>query len=107
MGALHKESPTAGGGRASTKIVQAAELNTLRSRATRSPTPAIHYLTAQLAFLADWKEDIDRRIDRAMQLQDRGALFAQEQDDLIDAVRAWRLAAASVALHPIDVRRAA
>ena len=73
MGALHKESPTAGGGRAST------ELNTLRSRATRSPTQAIHYLTAQLAFLADWKEDIDRRIDRAMQLQDRGALFAQEQ----------------------------
>ena len=104
MGALHKESPTAGGGRAS-KNIHSGWLNT--STANQSPTQAIRLLTARIAFLADWKEDIERRIAVARELLDRGALFAQEQDDLIDAVRAWRLAAASVALHSIDVRRAA
>ena len=64
---------------------------------------------ARLDALCVWRDDILDRIDRAKELQERGALFAQEQDDLIDAVRAWRLAAARVALdvgNADDMRRA-
>ena len=61
-------------------------------------------LTARLAALAAWRDDIQERIDRAICLQDRGALFAIEQDDLIDAVRAWKLAAARMVLD-LDRRR--
>jgi hypothetical protein len=55
-------------------------------------------LLAKLGTLVIWRDDILYRIDRAMQLQERGALFAIEQDDLIAAVAAWRLAAAGVVL---------
>ena len=58
----------------------------------------VRRLTAVLDAVAVRRDDLLDRIDRAMQLQERGALFAIEQDDLIDATAAWRLAAARVAL---------
>jgi hypothetical protein len=67
-------------------------------------------LTAELAALADWKEDIQRRLEHAIELQDRGVLFPIEQDVLSDEVRAWRLAAAHAVLDLAsedDMRRVA
>ena len=58
----------------------------------------VRRLTAVLDAVDVRRDDLLDRIDRAMQLQERGALFAIEQDDLIDATAAWRLAAARVAL---------
>ena len=58
----------------------------------------VRRLAALLDSLAVRRDDLLERIDRAQALQERGALFAIEQDDLIDAVRAWRLAAADVVL---------
>ena len=74
---------------------------------------ALRRLTARLDALCVWRDDIQRRIEHARELQERGALFRQEQDDLIDAVRSWRLAAArvgldlEVALRNATARRAA
>ena len=62
-------------------------------------------LTARLDAMVIWRDDIQRRIEHARELQERGALFAQEQDDLIDAVRSWRLTCARVVLN-LDGRRA-
>ena len=80
---------------------ECCRLASLRSRDTKNlpHIQALRRLTARLAFMADWRDHIVERIDRAMQLQERGALFAQEQDDLIDATRSWRLAAARVVLR--------
>ena len=77
-----------------------SRLGGLQSRDTKifPHIQALRRLTARLAFMADWRDDLAERIDRAMQMQERGALFPQEQDDLIDAVRAWRLTCARVLL---------
>ena len=56
--------------------------------------------------MADWRGDLAERIDRAIQMQARGALFAIEQDDLADGVRAWRAHATGIALDLSDTRRA-
>ena len=91
--------------------------NVLSSKPQSSPQQKSHAalrlnrLTAKLDALAVWRDDLADRIDRAMQMQDAGCLFHIEIDDLADAVRVWRLAAARVALDldakPLgDVRRA-
>ena len=63
----------------------------------------LNRLTSRLDGLAIWRDDILDRIDHAKQMQDAGCLFAAEQDDLIDAVKAWKLAAARVALDLADI----
>ena len=65
-------------------------------------------LTARLAFLADWKENIERRIaDVDARLWEPNWFFSRvyqdEVDDLTDAIAAWRLAAAGVVLELADV----
>ena len=57
-------------------------------------------LTTKLDALCVWKEDIERRLVIAQDMLDAGCLFPIEIDDLADAVRAWRLAAARV---PLDL----
>ena len=86
--------------------------NVLSSRPQGSPQQKSHAarqrlvrLTARLDAMVIWRDDIQRRIEHARELQERGALFAQEQDDLIDAVRSWRLTCARVVLN-LDGRRA-
>ena len=56
----------------------------------------VRRLTARLDALCIWRDDLLERIDRAMQLQERGALFLIELNDLDDAVRAWRSYAACI-----------
>ena len=53
-------------------------------------------LLAKLDALVIWRDNLLERIAHAQELQDRGCLFVVEQDDLIDAAKAWRLAAAGV-----------
>ena len=60
---------------------------------------SLRRLTARLDAMVIWRDDLQRRIEHAQELQERGSLFAQEQDDLIDGLRAWRLAAAGVGLE--------
>ena len=86
-----------------------SRLGGLQSRDTKNlpHVQALRRLTARLAFMADWRDDLAERIDRAIQMQARGALFAIEQDDLEHAVRAWRTHAACIALGLSDTRRAA
>ena len=70
----------------------------------------LNRLTARLDALCVSKEDIERRIAIAQDMLERGCLFTVEVDDLQDAVRAWRMAAARVVLdlHDFgDVRRPA
>ena len=89
-----------------------SRLDTAEDKLPHAARQRLVRLTAKLDALAVWKEDIERRIaDVDARLWEPNWFFCRvyqdEVDDLIDAVRAWRLAAASVALHPIDVRRAA
>ena len=58
----------------------------------------VRRLAALLDSLAVRRDDLLERIDRAQALQERGALFPIEQDDLIDGVRAWRAHAAGISL---------
>ena len=65
--------------------------------------PAMSGLRSHADALAVWKEDIDRRIaDIDARLWEANWFFCRvyqdEVDALIDATRAWRLAAARVAL---------
>ena len=90
------------------RLGKESRLGGLQSRDTKkSPhVQGIRRLTARLAFMADWRDDLAERIDRAIQLQASGALFTIEQDDLADGVRAWRAHAACIALDLSDTRRA-
>ena len=98
------ESPTAWDGRASGGNVQAVRLNGLPNNKPK-PCLQVHRAQARLreltgrnAFLEVWKRDLLERIAHAQWLQERGALFPVEQDDLGDAVRSWKLSALDVAL---------
>ena len=64
----------------------------------------VRRLTARLDALATWKEDIERRIaDVDARLWEPNWFFSRvyqdEIDDLADATRAWRMAAARVVLE--------
>ena len=73
----------------------------------------LNKLTAKLDALCVWKEDIQRRIaDVDAWLWEPNWFFSRvyqdEIDDLADATRAWRLAAARVVVdivHQDDMRR--
>ena len=56
-------------------------------------------LNARLDALCVWRDDIQARIEHAKQLFERGSLYPDQLEDLQDAVRAWRLAAAGVVLE--------
>ena len=82
--------------------------DTLPSEASQQKTHAarqrLNWLTAKLDALAVWKADLQHRIAIAeAKLHTDGnlyfsRLYSDEMDDLIDAVAAWRLAAARVVL---------
>ena len=82
------------------KVDRAWDTICIRDNPTRRRTQALRRLTAKLDALAVWKEDIRRRLVIAQDMLDAGCLFPIEIDDLADAVRAWRLAAARV---PLDL----
>ncbi len=70
-----------------------------QQRDIRQGSAEIRRFTAKLAALAVWKEEIDRQIEYAANLQERGCLFPIELDVLDEAVRASCLAAARVVLE--------
>lgn len=98
----NERSPAVRSSGASRKNVRPAKLNNPTSKATPSPAQAIRPLTARLAYLADWKEDIEARIADASDRLDRGALYQDQLDDLIDAVEAWRQAADRLVFDILD-----
>lgn len=55
-------------------------------------------LTAKIDALCVWRDDIQSRIEHSKHLFERGSLYQDQLEDLQDAVRAWRLVAARVAL---------
>ena len=79
---------------------ECCRLASLRPRDTKNlpHVQALRRLTARLAFMADWRDDLAERLLHAKQMQDAGCLFPIEIDDLADATRAWRLAAGRVVL---------
>jgi hypothetical protein len=104
----NERADPSGVGNGSEKNVHAAKQSTSKNTKPLPDTQRLRRLTAQIAALADWRDDLPKMIAAAEHHLEHGQLIAEEIDILREAVLQWRLEVSGLILEMTrEQRRAA